>query len=113
MDTAQAQQIANTTLAQMGGRSFLALTGGSASFDADGTLTVRLKNGSARKGINYVTITLDANDTYSMTFGRVWIRKGNIGQRQVAKHDGLYCDNIQDVFEAETGLYVTLAPRVA
>ncbi len=105
-DTEARQAIAKTIIAQMGGREFLAMTGAKNLMAMESGLSFRLPPG-ARDGINHVEITLTPADLYDVTFRK--IRGLNV--KEVEKREGLYFDQLQDLFEARTGRYTTLKPR--
>ena len=108
IDKERNQEIANTTLSQMGGRRFQMMTGAQASH-ADGVLNILLPRGKAKDKINVVTITLDPSDTYTVTFEARWYRiKTGFGQRTIATVENVYCDQLQDIFTEYTGLYTSL-----
>jgi len=65
---------------------------------------------------NYITITLDANDTYTflaekVTGGR-FMRKtmthSPVKTKTVLEHSGVYCDMLSDLIAEATGLTVRL-----
>lgn len=105
------REVATTILSQMGrGRqNALAVMTGAKNFMAmnptDGNLggvSFKLPN-NAKNGINYVAVTLMPSDTYTVSFGRVWGRNYTIK----SVHTDIYCDVLADLFERETGLYVS------
>lgn len=53
---------------------------------------------------NRVRITLDPNDTYTVTFFKVY--KGEM--KIIKETSGLYCDDLFSHFESVTGLYLSL-----
>ena len=79
-----------------GARSFVAHN------EERGALSFKLPN-NAKDGINFVKVVLTASDTYTVTFARVWGTKFDVK----ATVENVYCDQLADVFERETGLYVT------
>lgn len=93
--------VAQTILAQLGGSRFKAMTGANSFTGSADTLSFRVPK--AAKGIKAVIVKLLPSDTYEVRF---------LGQRRaptfevfdVAKHDDVYCDQLQAVFTAETGL---------
>ena len=101
-------EVAQTILTQMGrGRpnALAVMTGAKhlmAHNEARGALSFKLPN-NAKDGINYVKVTLEASDTYTVEFGRVW------GKTYTVKstHTDIYCDVLADLFERQTGLYVS------
>lgn len=70
---------------------------------------------------NYIKITLDANDTYTVEFGKVRTPRASLktlhmtpeeymaaGYKVVAKHSGVYDNMLHKIIEKETGLYTKL-----
>ena len=95
---------AQTTIKQLGGNKFIAMTGAKNFVQDSKKKSISFKIGRAKKSINYVRITLNGMDTYDMEFLRA--RGGKI--TVVAKHKGIYNDQLQDIFTQETGLYTHL-----
>tara|TARA_R100001510_G_C7529164_1_gene121347 strand:+ start:147 stop:380 length:234 start_codon:yes stop_codon:yes gene_type:complete len=54
--------------------------------------------------LGYCKITLNGDDTYTMLLGK--IRKYELTNVQTI--EGLYWDQLKEVFEGRTGLYLTL-----
>lgn len=96
--------VANTILEQLGGRTFVMLTGAKNLTGSDDTISMKL--GSGAKG-THMRITLDPSDTYTLTLLKV--RAGTV--KEVAKVEMVYCDMLKDVFETMTGLYVSFGRR--
>jgi len=59
---------------------------------------------TAKNGINHVKIELTAMDDYTVKFGKI---RGT-DFKVVKTVEGVYADMLQDVFENETGLYLSL-----
>ena len=97
--------IASITLQQLGGNRFAAMTGAKNFSGHDNTLEFKLPRGFAKNKANHVAITLDPSDTYTMSFYRYTPRAGYV---ELSIIDGLYFDQLCDVFTAETGLYTSL-----
>lgn len=96
--------IANTTFNQIGGRQAMVLIGGRASCMGD-TLNIQFKG--CRKS-NVVKIEYSHGlDLYTMTFYKM----AKYELKEVSKHEELYCDMLINIFEEETGLFLTLFPR--
>ena len=95
-------QVANTILSQLGGKRFQAMTGASRFTGSENALSFFLPSTPhyAKDGINHVRITLTPMDTYTVTFGRVWGRSYKL----VDEIEEVYCDTLQAVFTAHTGL---------
>lgn len=97
-----AAQIAGTIKQQLGGGRFAVMTGAkNFSYSEDGSLNFHIPR---TKNIRAVKVTLDADDTYTMTF--MSIHKYNV--KTVAEVSGVYCDQLQSVFTEKTGLYTRL-----
>ena len=96
--------IAETIIQQIGGSRFITMTGASHFYAYPNGVSFSLPSRSAKNGINRCTITLTDDDLYDVEFGRV------IGMKYTVKStlSGIYCDQLEDVFTAETGLYTRL-----
>lgn len=101
--------VADEILRQLGGQKFIAMTGASSFAGSKNSLSFKLpgKAGFVRNGIRGVLITLDASDTYTVEFGKV-TKRPRMEYVVIAKHTGVYCDNLREVFTAETGLDTSL-----
>lgn len=100
METTQAKAIADTILAQLGNGRFIAMTGAKHFLhDATGTLSFQYPK---RKGfkVSGVRIALNVMDTYDVTFVDMKRDYSTI-EKAVP---GVYADQLQRVFTAETGL---------
>jgi hypothetical protein len=97
-------QVAQTILQQLGGRRFVAMTGARHFLGGERMLSFRLPSYFARNGINAVRITLDGSDTYTVEFSKL----RGITFTPISKHEGIYCDGLQALFTAETGLATSL-----
>lgn len=95
--------VAETILAQLGGRKFILMTGAKNLVGGERELGMKLGSG-AQKGITHLRIVLDASDTYTVTFLR--IRGAKVST--VHEATGVYAENLRDVFTAHTGFYTTL-----
>jgi hypothetical protein len=102
MDTTVAQ----TILAQLGGRRFLAMTGARQLIGGDDHLSFTLpgKPGYVKHGINVCRITLTPMDVYTVEYLRV--REGKV--RTVQTCEEVYAEDLQDCFSRETGLSTRL-----
>lgn len=96
--------VAKTILAQLGGNRFVAMTGAKNFVGCETGLTFQLPK--IYNGISHVNVTLDCDDTYVMTFSKFNNRK--LEFTIVARHVGIYCDMLQNLFTNETGLYTKL-----
>lgn len=114
-DTDYTKEVVNTILQQFGGRMALkmigasGLRGGELPEDRGYFLTIDFKAFSLNLA-NRVTITLNQMDTYDMKFERIHYSSMNRKdlQEAIKEHEGLYFDQLQEVFEQDTGLYLKL-----
>ena len=97
--------VAETILQQLGGHRFRAMTGAH-SFTSDRD-TLVFKIPRAKSGIKAVRITLDPSDTYTVTFFKQ-ARAPSFKVTVVKEIDGVYADQLRDVFTEATGLYTSL-----
>ena len=98
--------VAKTILEQMGGGRLMALTGAHSFVGNENSLQFSLKSG-ARDGINKVRIELTPMDVYGVSFYRIH----GTQVTEISKHEDVYAEDLQNVFEQATGLYTTLMKR--
>jgi len=98
--------IANTIIAQLGGRRFTVMTGAKDFCATETGLSFRLPGagGYCKNGINRVRIALTGRDDYDVFFHRVRGAK----LTTIAMHSGIYAEQLRDVFTAATGLQTSL-----
>lgn len=109
-----ALEVANEILRQLGGREFLALTGARNLVGGEDSLSMQVSASAQiplKNRCTHVRITLDPMDTYLVEFLRFSRKK--LEFTECSRHEGVYCDGLKDLFEAQTGLYVTLRARRA
>ena len=100
--------VANTILNQFGSKRSFAMIGGYnplARNEGEGALSFRFK-AEAKNSANFCKITLMPDDTYTVEFGRV-----HGVYKVISTHSEIYCDMLMDLFEQETGLYLTFNRR--
>ena len=56
----------------------------------------------AKNKSNYLRISLTEFDTYDVTFSRVYGKKKTV----IKEYEGIYNDQLMDLFQRETGLYL-------
>jgi hypothetical protein len=97
-------EVANTILAQLGGNKFLAMTGAKSLLGSEDRLSFRLPYRVANKGIAGVVVRLMPDDTYTVDFlgltRKAWVLRVGV----IETREGVYCDNLQEVFTEVTGL---------
>lgn len=93
--------VAKTILEQLGGRRFVVMTGSKDFVGSNNSLTMRLTKN--KSGANKLRITLTPADTYTMEFMK--FSPKHLTVTTVTTREGVYCDNLQEVFTDVTGLY--------
>jgi hypothetical protein len=101
-------EIAETILEQLGGIGRLRMFTAAYNFiDHDKGISFKFDNVTKIK-INYFKVVYDeGGDLYNLEFG--FIR--GLNYKKVKEMEGIYFDQLMDVFESETGMYLTLFPR--
>lgn len=101
--------VANTILAQYGGGAFVFITGAKNLNGSENSLTFRIPD--AKNKIITVVTTLMPSDTYKVEYLNCRMTEKGPKREVVSVHEDVYSDQLQDIFERETGLYTTLTPR--
>ena len=96
--------VAQTILSQLGGNRFITMTGARDLARTDDSLTFRLPANFARDGVNLVKVTLAASDTYTVRF----MKLSGLNLRECGEVEGVYAENLREVFTERTGLDCTL-----
>lgn len=100
----QSLQIANTILQQMGGRRLLVMVGADAPIGSADSLSFRFRARGA-DGINAVRVVYDRGaDLYNMEF----IKLRGINRTVVQTYEGVFCDQLEELFARTTGLATRL-----
>ena len=92
--------IARTIQTQLGNQTFV-MMGASCLIDHGDALSFEFKGS---KAANYVKVTLDADDTYSLAFTKI----RGYDFKAVRTVDGVHADQMRAVIESTTGLYTRL-----
>jgi len=111
---AKTMAVAETILDQLGGRKFAIMTGSKDFYDLGKTLKMTLARNKSKA--NRLDITLNAMDTYDLTFYkyspvRVNYKTLTVKDSKVTlveKIKGIYFDQLQDFFTKTTGFYTRL-----
>jgi len=105
---AECHQIASTILQQLGGKRFDVMTGcgsyASGMFGEKPGLSMRFPNTKNKLKARGLIITLNGNDLYDLEF--LAMKKYEVVSLKTV--EDIFCENLREVFEAETGLYTSL-----
>ncbi len=93
-----AKQIAQTILAQLGGKRFVIMTGAKNFVSGDNSLRFKLDRG-ATGGANLCTVRLDANDTYTVEIAKY----RSLTVTKLASRSDVYAGSLRSVFTDMTG----------
>lgn len=106
--------VAETILCQLGGGRFVAMTGAYNLCSHEDTLSMSLPRNKSRA--NQLHIQYTPNDFYTMKF--IYYRPPRLVKKSlillpeelayIAVYEGLYCDQLCDLFTEVTGLYTSL-----
>ncbi len=99
--------IANTILQQLGGHKFVVMTGAKDFLGLESGLRFRLPGGGGytKNGINKVEIDLQPDDLYTVRFSKIrFTNRIDLQTKTVSEFYGIYNDQLQSIFTAETGL---------
>lgn len=110
-DATEAQQIARTIIAQIGSQFIPMIGAYSLLHHPEGALSFRFKAKAAKvngKSPNWIKITLDPRDTYTVEYGRVHGLQFDI----LHKDEGVYVDVLRSGIEDTVQLRLSLG-RVA
>jgi len=101
-------EITETILEQMGGIGRLIKFTAARNFiDHGNGVSFKFDNVTNIK-INYFKVSYDeGEDLYILEFGYI----KSLNYTKVKEMDGIYFDQLLDIFEEETGMYLTLFPR--
>lgn len=97
-------KVSETILNQLGGSKFVAMTGAKAFVGSVDSLSFRVPGTLTKNRANVVRVTLLPSDLYLVAF--MSLRGSRI--RTVSQFDGLYADQLAEVFTRETGLATRL-----
>lgn len=89
---------------QLGATRFIAMTGAKNCSDIGNGMAFQLPANLTKNRINAVKIVLDPSDTYTVKFIKCTTKE----IKTVSEHSGIYCDQLVDLFEQQTGLYTHL-----
>lgn len=102
-----AKAVAATIMNQLGGNRVNVMIGlKSASYSTDkvsGNVTLTLQ-WKAKSPYKICKITLNGKDLYDVEFGKIRKYEYIVG----ARHEDVYADMLKEIFEKETGLYLSL-----
>jgi hypothetical protein len=96
--------VEKTILEQLGGRRFIMMTGAKNFVGGNNTLTFKLPGSSVKGKGNVFKITLEADDTYTLTLIKIF----KMEAKTLNTKTGIYNDMLQEIFTDMTGLYTRL-----
>ena len=96
--------IAKTILEQLGGNRFVTMTGAKHFGDTGNGLAFQVPSSLTKNRINAVKVILDPSDTYTVKFLRITSKE----LKTISEFSMIYCDQLAELFETETGLYTHL-----
>ena len=106
METKQEKmRVAATILTQLGGQQCIMLTGSKHFVGGDNYLSFKVARNA--HGWNHCKIELNGSDLYDVTF----LRYRELEIRDKVAFEDIYAEQLQDIFEETTELYVTLHKR--
>lgn len=88
-------QLGNLAFIMMGASQLVGLPNG-----------LQFKIGANAKRVNRIRVTLGPTDTYTVTFEKV--ASHGLDVKKLAEVDEVYFDQLKQVIEANTGLYLSL-----
>lgn len=96
--------VQSAIMQQVGGNKFCVMTGVKTIIaQGDNGLTFTI-GGGAKKRIKYFTVELQGDDTYKVMFRKIF--KNEL--KTISEFSGIYCDQLQEIFTQETGMYTSL-----
>lgn len=96
--------IAATILAQLGNGRFICMTGAKDMIDTGKGLRMTLPATMTKGRVNRLSITLDANDTYTVETAKF----AKLDYRAIDRLQGVYCDMLHETIRDMTGLATRL-----
>lgn len=100
------KEVAIAIIDQLGGKLFIRMTGAKNMLAYPTGLKFSIPARMARNGINGMSIMLNGDDLYDVEFLKVNMKKRI--HTVVSAHSGIYCDQLRELFEQETGLRTSL-----
>lgn len=98
--------VALTILEQLGGGRFICMTNAKNLVRSENALQFDLSKKDTKNKATRCVVTLDATDTYTVSFYQWNARK--LEMKQISSTSGVYADMLREIFTSETGLYCTL-----
>lgn len=95
--------IAQNILQQLGGRKFILATGAKDLVSSGNSLSLKFPK-NMKGGANYLTITLNSNDSYNIDFGSL---RGNDVKRIILKQN-ISSNQLKNTFSEVTGLVLNI-----
>lgn len=101
-----AKQIADKTIEYLGGYGKIQamVNGKDFIYSKDGSIQFKF---SGNKDMNIVKFTLTDDDLYKVTFYKY--NRRTLEVKTVKEYDGIYCNQLKELFEDVTGLRLSLS----
>ena len=110
-------KVAKIILEQLGGNKFVVMTGSKCLVGSLNGLTMKLAGN--KSGANYLRVELTERDDYKLIFWKITELKLKIENGKIVDFkseriteikvvDGVYCDQLQEIFTSVTGLITHL-----
>ena len=114
--SSSASPVANTIYSQIGGRNYSMMTGSKkltyGTTDEGDYLLASIGHGAKNRANRWMIVYDSGSDLYIVRFLRVIYRGKDMGKSElISEHTHIFAEDLMDLFEDETGMYVTLMPR--
>lgn len=114
--SSSASRVANTIYSQIGGRSYSIMTGSKklvyGTTDEGDYLLASIGRGAKNRANRWLIVYDRGSDLYIVRFLRVIYRGKDMGKSElISEYRDVFAEDLMDLFEDETGMYLTLAPR--
>lgn len=114
--SSSASRVANTIYSQIGGRSYSIMTGSKklvyGTTDEGDYFLASIGRGAKNWANRWLIVYDRGSDLYIVRFLRVIYRGKDMGKSKlISEYRDVFAEDLMDLFEDETGMYLTLAPR--
>ena len=95
---------AEMIFSQLGGHRFKLMTGAKHFLTHGDGLTFKIPSWTSRRGINFVRVTRDTPETYTMFFAHIYYDRRELVE--VNTYINVHTDTLQSIFMEETGIEI-------